>query len=284
MARHHRHDPADTGHLAPSSAIRLLLAVLAVALGAVGALGVAGPSQASSKPAPQWQAFVKPSKGADDQPIEVRTSGGCPPPATNIIGRVYGAGFPKAGLNVIGNTDAGVSQKGAFTTALFKSMREFMFDQPNPVPLRGVYRIVVTCRLPDRDRSYGDYVVAIRFTSPRAWVAARPVSTTPGYRPGSSGSAPGDRPSGAAKPRGNGSSGPGAFSAPTPGDQASPGTATDGSSPGAAPNGTVDQQAAAALGSTGSTSSRRPLGIGIALVGGAVVLASIVLLLRRRGA
>jgi hypothetical protein len=161
---------------------RILRALGALAILVVVLIGTgAGTAHASADTtAPQWQATVVPTEGADDQPIEIHTSGGCPQNAPNILGRVYGKGFPAEGTNVIGNTDAGVSLEHGFVTALFTTMREFMFDQDAPVPLKGTYQLVVSCRKPEFEKSYGDYVVAIRFTDPHHWVQAAPVSTEPG--------------------------------------------------------------------------------------------------------
>lgn len=186
--------------------VRVVLGMMAASVLAVG-LGTAPGAQAADD-VPMWKAIVIPKSGGADDPIELQTSGGCPAPADSILGRVYGKGFPKDGENVIGNTKAGVNPEGPFPAPLIYSMKAFMANQPNPVPLEGTYRFVVTCRTAKYPDSYGDYVAEIRFTSPDKWVAAKPVTNKTGPvlhldengdpitpAPGSATPKPGDDPS-----------------------------------------------------------------------------------------
>lgn len=181
-------------------------------------LGLAAPAHAADD-VPVWKATVLPAKGGADDPIELRTSGGCPRPADSILGRVYGKGFAKGGTNVIGNTKAGVTPEGPFSAPIAFSMKEFMSQQPTQTALAGTYRFVVTCRTAKYAKSYGDYVAEIRFTDPGHWVAAKPVTNATGpvlhldengdpiEKPGAAGSgAPGG--SGSASPSEGAPSGP----------------------------------------------------------------------------
>lgn len=265
----------------------LTLAVVLLAAGAVPFIGATPSAVAAEGTAPgtpqQWRAVVRPSRGVDDTPIEVRTTGGCPPPATNILGRAFGAGFPRDGVNVIGNTDAGVSAKGPFTTVLFRTLRDVMDEQARPVPLRGDYRIVVTCRRPDLDRSYGDYVVAVRFTSPHAWRAAPPLSDADGYRPpgGAGTSGAGRSPSSSVAPQAAGVAGASATSNGSAGAGASAGN-TAGNKAGD-PAANADARSLLSAPDRPETTSRRPWGLGLAALGLVIALLSLVVL-RRRGA
>jgi hypothetical protein len=127
---------------------------------------------------PRWSAAISPAAGDDDTPMDLTASGGCPAPATNVIGRAFGAGLPASGVIVVGNTAAGVRSDTTIRQPLAVTMRDIARDQPQVVNLHGVYRFVLTCRLPDRVASYGDYVAQVRFTSPTSYVALRsPVST-----------------------------------------------------------------------------------------------------------
>jgi len=157
-----------------------LVAALVVAL-----LGVPATASAAPSAPPEWKASVYPTQGADDEPFEIHTSGGCPLPATNILGTVYGKGFPRTGAYVIGNTAAGVTTDAPFTAGLYTTLREFMFQQDDPVPFEGDYRLVVTCRTPEYETSHGDYVAVIRFTDPHHWKLVAPVTTEVGPRGGS---------------------------------------------------------------------------------------------------
>lgn len=159
------------------AAVLGLLAVVAIGSGLVGT-----PERADAKGGtPIWRASVTPKSGADDEPFSVRTSGACPAPARNIVGRVYGAGFPATGVNVIGNSSAGVSPDGGFEVPLFETLRDTMVRQKVYVPLHGIYRLVVRCIIPAYvDRSYGDYVAEINFVNPSHWIAMAPVTNVIG--------------------------------------------------------------------------------------------------------
>lgn len=265
----------------------LLLGLLVAMLGATTTAATA--ADVPSDGAPHWRATVYPRSGADDEPLEIRTSGGCPRPATNILARVYGHGFPAEGTNVIGNTDAGVSAGHRFVAGLYTTMRQYMFDQPNPVPFEGTYTFVVTCRTAMYEKSHGDYVVAIRFTDPHSWVAAAPLSTKPG--PHGHGST-GDRATGSGGAASGQGSGSGADSGSSAGNGSSAaggsgsnGPGGSGSSTGSGTHGSGSHQdLAEASASTSSSSSDGGLTpLSWALIGaGALIAVGTVVLLRRR--
>ncbi|MFL6173342.1 MAG: hypothetical protein ACJ716_10690 [Marmoricola sp.] len=159
------------------------LTVLAlIALGGVLATAPAGRAEASPAPTTKiWKATVSQKSGTDDQPFSILTSGACPSPSRNVIGRLFGAGFPKEGVNVVGNSSGGVSPDGPFEMPLQQTLRDTMVQQPQYTPFRGDYKVVIRCILPAYvDRSYGDYVAKIRFTDQHHWVALPPVSNVIG--------------------------------------------------------------------------------------------------------
>jgi hypothetical protein len=150
------------------------LAVL-IALGAFTFLGSA-PAVADNNPQ-VWKATVVPTSGSDSDAPALRTSGACPFPARSLIGRIYGAGFPVEGVNVIGNNSGSVSMATRFEMPLQESLRDTRVRQPRYTPYKGVYTIKLSCIIPAYvDRSYGDFVARIKFTSPTHWVAMRPVT------------------------------------------------------------------------------------------------------------
>src|SRR5262245_27117943 len=83
----------------------------AVFLGLV--LAVAGPASPAAA-ATVGTLSVNPSTGTSSTPMDVTTSESCPVPATNVIARITGGGFGAGGRNIIGNTDAGVSNTNPF--------------------------------------------------------------------------------------------------------------------------------------------------------------------------
>lgn len=119
--------------------------------------------------------FVDPPTGADDTPLDLLTSGGCPAPATNVVARVFGKGFPAGGQIVVGNTDAGVRRGSAFSVVPGDTLRAFAALQPTPAVLSGSYRVVVSCQEALGSVSLGDYVGTLVFSSPRSYTARNPA-------------------------------------------------------------------------------------------------------------
>lgn len=154
--------------------LRTLLATGAIAI--VALLGVV-PGAAHADDHPVWRADLNKKSGVATEPIDLVTSGGCPVPATSIVGRAFGPGFPKDGGVIISNTQAGVSAEGAFMAYLSDSMANLMSGQPNAKPLDGVYRLVVSCiRAEDPYSSLGDYVAQVEFDGKGHFKAMPPLT------------------------------------------------------------------------------------------------------------
>ena len=149
-------------------ALRKTAAVVLSCAGAV--LALQGPAGAA-EPGLAWT----PAGGSDSTPLEVVTTGPCPRDAPNVVGVLFGSGFPAAGQVVIGNTDAGVSATGPFALVLGDTLRGFAALQPAPVSLVGEYRLVVTCREPLDPSSRRDYVGSIVFDAAGAFTARQPA-------------------------------------------------------------------------------------------------------------
>jgi hypothetical protein len=114
---------------------------------------------------------VNPSTGLDITPIDVMTPTGCPRPATNVIAKIFGSGFPAYGQNVVGNTSAGLSNDSSFSMPLGDTLRTFAQLQPGFTSFSGAYRLVLMCTDVTGFHSYGDFVGTIAFTSTTAWAA-----------------------------------------------------------------------------------------------------------------
>ena len=122
---------------------------------------------------------LTPARGSDSDPMQVTTSAGCPLPATNVLATMYGAGFGPAGVNVVGNTAAGVSATGRFTVPLVRTLSDLASSHQPRVTLHGTYTIVLTCRTPFNRASYASYLTSIRFTSPHAYVPTTQRAAVP---------------------------------------------------------------------------------------------------------
>lgn len=157
--------------------------LLVLLLGAFIAAAIAGPASAFTFPAhpPVWQATLDAKTGTDQDAPGFITTGACPTPARDLVGRMYGEGFPASGTNVIANTAAGVSKMVPFATGFQQSLRDTRVQQAHYQPYQGVYTIVVSCVVPAYPtRSFGDYVVKIRFTDATNWVQMPPVTRNVG--------------------------------------------------------------------------------------------------------
>jgi len=156
------------------AALAGVVAVLATAL----VLTPAAPASAGQ--GDTWKARISMKEGAAGEAFDVLTSGACPKPATNIVGFGYGAGFPKEGAVVVSNTGP-VDNAQGFTASILDSMVNLMATQPNPQQLRGTYKFVIRCIVPEwPDRSYGEYVAAIEFDNPGHWHALPPLTQKKG--------------------------------------------------------------------------------------------------------
>lgn len=141
------------------------------------ALGVA-PAQAED--AETWRADTSTRKGTADIPFEIKTSGGCPAPATNMIAWVTGQGLPKEGAIAISNTTAPAMDQ-PFVGYVIDSMSNLMVAQGSSAPLAGTYTFRLQCITAEHyDHSYGDYVVKIEFTDPKHWRMLPPVTKKTG--------------------------------------------------------------------------------------------------------
>lgn len=256
---------------APSSSKHALVrrAAFGVALGFLGLALAPSPATADDTPGdiPAWQAVSNLKQGTDNTPFDVITTGGCPLPATNVVGFAFGSGFPKEGGVVIGNGDAGVSAEGPFAMPLSSSMQQLVAMQPDPKPLSGTYKIELRCVTPGLEQTTGRYVFAIKFLDAKRWKAMPPLTSSKG-------------------PNLTGSDKPRASTDPQDGGQAAPGSAAPGTT-----GATEEEQRAAAAraaelagiqeGDTGSEG-----GVSWPLVGGglAVLLGTGLYLFRRNNA
>ena len=161
--------------------VRSTLAVLApmITLGSLLVPALVGPANAAG--GDQWKATISKKQGVAIEPFDIQTSGGCPMPATAMVGFGFGRGFPKTGAVVVSNTEGNVTNGSGFTAALLDSMKNIMAMQPDPRGLAGEYKFVIRCIKPEfPDKSYGEYVAAVRFDSLNHWVSLPPLTDKKG--------------------------------------------------------------------------------------------------------
>jgi hypothetical protein len=132
-----------------------------VAVAWMGALAlVAGPAQAASGSG--GLTFI-PAKGMDISPMYVVTPGPCPAQATNLVGRIFGKGFPKAGVVVIPNSDAAVRHDVGFGVPLQDTIQSFA--QQAGIKLTGKYRIAVQCTNELGTKVFAEFSGTVDFSS-----------------------------------------------------------------------------------------------------------------------
>ena len=122
-------------------AVGLGVAVLAAA----ASIGV---SAGAASAAEVGTLSITPNPGTYQSGIVVNTSGPCPG-GTNLFVKVYGAGFPAAGYNVVANSTQAsypTNTSGGKTVALSNTMKAFAESQSPPVTLSGDYRFELICR------------------------------------------------------------------------------------------------------------------------------------------
>jgi hypothetical protein len=123
---------------------------------------------------------VTPAQGSATQSITLTAAAPCPRPATNVIARVEGAGFPKGGQIVVGNSSLTTYPKaagGGLSIPLTYTMRDYAMTA-GFTALRGTYTFTVTClKSPFARTGVQDFTGSLRFTSPGAY---RDGSAVPG--------------------------------------------------------------------------------------------------------
>ncbi|RJS46193.1 hypothetical protein [Nocardioides cavernaquae] len=140
---------------------------------------------AHAEDAETWRATTSTPKGTADVPFEIKTSGGCPAPATNMIAWVTGKGLPKEGAIAISNTVAPAMDQ-PFVGYVIDSMSNLMASQGGSAQLDGTYTFRLQCITAEHyDHSYGDYVVKIAFSDPTHWRMLPPVTRKTGPHGGS---------------------------------------------------------------------------------------------------
>ncbi|MFI8182897.1 hypothetical protein ACIF70_20575 [Actinacidiphila glaucinigra] len=111
---------------------------------------------------------VAPRHGSATEPITLTASGPCPDGTRNVIAWVKGAGFPRDGKVVVGNSEIGTypaAPGGGRVIPLTYTMQDYALDSGFST-LRGTYTFTVSClEAPFGLKSLRDFSGSLRFTS-----------------------------------------------------------------------------------------------------------------------
>jgi hypothetical protein len=176
---------------------------------------------APASAAPAGKLAFTPAKGDAGSAITLTTSARCPS-GTNILVRIYGAGFPRDGQVAVANTPISALSAGVtgYQVPFAMSVRDLLNLQPSPRAAGGAYKVVLTCRLAFKPASLGDFTGTLTFGAAGRFTAPAPpkgAATGPGGVPAGGKADPG------VAPGGGRSAGP----TPNPGQQSVASNAAD---------------------------------------------------------
>jgi len=115
---------------------------------------------------------VNPPSGADDTPMSVVISAGCPTSAAQFQVMIRGSGFPAEGYNIIGSTPLSsltAGNGGTYSIVVSDTLRNYAAQQTPPATLNGRYDLTLTCRTALSPASLGDFTGAIQFDTPTTY-------------------------------------------------------------------------------------------------------------------
>ncbi|MFE0625843.1 hypothetical protein ACFW3D_02615 [Streptomyces sp. NPDC058864] len=165
---------------------------------------------------------VAPQHGSATEPITLTAAGPCPDGTRNVIAWVKGAGFPRDGKVVVGNSEIGTypaAPGGGRVIPLTYTMQDYALDAGFST-LRGTYTFTVSClEAPFGLKSLRDFTGSLRFTSRTSYTDG--TRATPGNpaagrsaEPGGTAPAPSSAPGGSAPSAASGGPGPVSSGAP----------------------------------------------------------------------
>ena len=159
------------------------------AFAVLGLLIVAGTPLAlvsTATASPVGTLTITPSTGTWQTGMVLNMSGPCPG-GVHLFAKVYGAGFPISGWNVVANSAQNVyptNSNGGRTVALSNTMKAFAEAQSPPATLSGMYRFELICR--DKlgmggptGEGFGEFVGSVVFNTSTAYVQGGSVVIVP---------------------------------------------------------------------------------------------------------
>ncbi|MCX4801449.1 DUF916 domain-containing protein [Streptomyces sp. NBC_01214] len=153
----------------------------AVLVAAVVTLAAAALPGAAAEAAQAGTAVINPATGTDTTSVDLATSAACPAPATNVLVKVTGKGFPAEGKNVVGNSPIstyGQAPSGGIVIPLTMTMRDYA-NEAGFTTLEGRYDLTVVCRKAFGSETYGDFTGSMWFTSNTEYRTTDPGGAQP---------------------------------------------------------------------------------------------------------
>ena len=151
--------------------VALLAAFLVVALPAGAATAAAAPPQ----PPTIGGLTIDPTTGVATASITVTTSAPCPQ-GTNLLGKIYGHGFPADGQNTVPNSRTSIYDKapsGGYRVPFQDTIEDFLKLQPGNPTLQGTYTVAIQCRNAF-GAPFSQFVGTLAFASPTSFTAQPP--------------------------------------------------------------------------------------------------------------
>ncbi|MFK0282777.1 hypothetical protein ACIQVL_20280 [Streptomyces sp. NPDC090499] len=202
---------------------------------AIGTTAMVLAGASSARAADAGQLTVSPQHGSDTQPVTITMAEPCPSGTTNVIARVAGAGFPRAGQIVVGNAPLATYQKtpgGGASIPLIYTMRDYATTAGFHT-LRGTYTFTLSClKGAFSQSSVRDFSGSLRFSSNTAYrdgtKAKASAGVGAGAGAGASPSSGSGQAGGSASPGGSGAASGGSSPAVPNGGPAAPTAAAGG--------------------------------------------------------
>ncbi|MFK0158127.1 hypothetical protein ACIQVK_39425 [Streptomyces sp. NPDC090493] len=202
---------------------------------AIGTTAMVLAGASSARAADAGQLTVSPQHGSDTQPVTITMAEPCPSGTTNVIARVAGAGFPRAGQIVVGNAPLATYQRtpgGGASIPLIYTMRDYATTAGFHT-LRGTYTFTLSClKGAFSQSSVRDFSGSLRFSSNTAYrdgtKAKASVGVGAGAGAGASPSSGSGQAGGSASPGGSGAASGGSSPAVPNGGPAAPTGAVGG--------------------------------------------------------
>ena len=173
---------------------RLTRTVAPTLVTAVLALASTAGAAASAQGTPSL--WFAPTHGNDSSAVTVVTSGSCTR-GTNLIGRIYGPGFPASGQIAVSNSPTSAYDRtkgGGYVVPLGATVRDLLSMQPRQTIAHGDYRVVIACRDAVRRNEYATFSGVLHFGSAAQFFAPPAPKTATEIAPadptGSTGAAP----------------------------------------------------------------------------------------------